>query len=170
MAVVAGLFFVGAAMLGPRHGVLVKFVRRQLLALRILCDDIVALLYPREERSATQPSEIELAQKLNAGRFSLAAALGHLRRSGEINLVDDVYQLTGTGRDRARQLIRSHRLWEQYLVVEANAEADRIHDKAERFEHFTGRHLRDELDRVTDAPGLDPHGKPIPGETGKQDS
>jgi manganese/zinc/iron transport system permease protein len=48
------------------------------------------------------------------------------------------------------------------LVVETNANTDRIHDKAEQFEHYTGRHLRDELDRVTEAPPRDPHGQPIP--------
>ncbi len=52
MAVVAGLLFAVAAFFAPRHGVIVKFVRRRILSLRILCDDIVALLYRREERSA----------------------------------------------------------------------------------------------------------------------
>jgi manganese/zinc/iron transport system permease protein len=148
--------------------VIVKIVRRQLLSLRILCDDIVALLYRYEERSAGEANAGQLREHLFAGRLALAAALSTLRRRGEVAVVGDAYRLTHSGRDRARELIRSHRLWEQYLVVETNAETDRIHDKAERFEHFTGRHLRDQLDRVTEAPDLDPHGKPIPLE--KDDS
>ncbi len=162
MAVAAGLLFVLAAFFSPRHGVVVKFVRRWILSMRILCDDIVALLYRHEERSSGQATQGQLSQQLIAKRLPLAAALTFLRKTGEIDLVNDVYRLTESGRDHARQLIRSHRLWEQYLVVEANAEAGSIHDKAEKFEHFTGRQLRDKLDKVTEAPGLDPHGKPIP--------
>lgn len=162
MAVVAGLLFTLAALFAPRHGVVVKFVRRQLLSLRILCDDVVALLYRQEERSTDPVTRGQLAKQLYSNQSSLAFALAILRRWGEIDFVNEAYRLTGSGRDHARQLVRSHRLWEQYLVVEANAETDRIHDKAEKFEHFTGRHLRDELDRVTEAPGQDPHGKPIP--------
>ena len=162
MAVAAGLLFVLAALFGPKHGVVVKWVRRQLLSFQILCDDIVALLYRREERSHAEASLADLSQQLFAGNWYLSAALSALRRRGE--LVSDALRLTDSGRDRARDLVRSHRLWEQYLVTETSAEADRIHDKAERFEHFTDRPLRDELNRVTDTPGIDPHGSPIPKE------
>lgn len=163
MAVAAGCLFVVAALFGPKHGVLVKWVRRQFLSFRILCDDIVALLYRSEEREAKHPTPGELADVLFANSWTLSAALALLRRRGEI-AVDGALQLTRQGRDRARQLVRSHRLWEQYLVVETDAETDRIHDKAERFEHFTDRPLRDRLDRVTETPETDPHGSPIPGE------
>ncbi|QDT09792.1 metal ABC transporter permease [Planctomycetes bacterium K23_9] len=179
MAVSAGGLFFLAALFGPKHGVLVKWVRRQFLSFRILCDDIVALLYRCEERETGSPSKAELADNLFASSWTLWAALATLRRRGEIAVdgavsgavdgavdgaVSGDFHLTGRGRDRARQLVRSHRLWEQYLVVETSTETDRIHDKAERFEHFTDRPLRDRLDRVTDAPDTDPHGRPIPSE------
>ncbi len=165
MAVTAGLLFMIAALLGPRHGVIVKWVRGQLLTIRILCDDIVALLYRYEERLRDQPTREEIATELYAGSWFLSAALSILRRRGEL-ATEGGLKLSQTGRDRGRKLVRSHRLWEQYLVSETSAQTDRIHDKAERFEHFTDRFLRDELDRVTDAPGIDPHGSPIPSEKG----
>ncbi|MGB7342925.1 MAG: metal ABC transporter permease [Pirellulaceae bacterium] len=163
MAVAAGGLFLLAALFGPKHGVMVKWVRRQLLSFRIVCDDIVALLYRCEEREKDCPDRRELAETLFASSWTISTALIALRRRGEI-AVGEMLQLTDEGRDRARELVRSHRLWEQYLVVETSAETDRIHDKAERFEHFTDRPLRDRLDRVTDAPETDPHGRPIPGE------
>lgn len=167
MAVSSGFLFVLCATLGPRHGVLVKWVRQRRLSLRILCDDIVALLYRRAERGQESPSRHEIAEELFAGPFFFRAALSILHRRGE--LIDgDGLALSDLGHDRGRELVRSHRLWEQYLVTEAMAETDRIHDKAERFEHFTDRQLRDKLDLVTDAPAQDPHGSPIPQEKGSK--
>ena len=167
MAVVAGVLFLLAALFGPRYGVVIKWFRRQSLSWRILCDDIVAILYRAEERNTAAPQLAWLADELFATSLSIRSALMILRRRGEIDLSGEP-KLTPQGIDRARQLVRSHRLWEQYLVVETGAEADRIHPHAERWEHFTDRPLRDELDRVTEAPDIDPHGSPIPPE--KNDS
>jgi len=157
------LLFLLAASFGPRHGVIVRWLRHQWLSLRILCDDVVALLYRREERELRTPTQEEVADDLLAGRWSMVAALRILRGRGEL-VTGNALRLTDAGRDRGRQLVRSHRLWEQYLVSEADAESDRIHDKAERFEHFTDRALRDRLDRATETPDQDPHGSPIPQE------
>ena len=168
MAVVSGFLFVLAALLGPTHGVFVKWVRRQRLSWQILCDDIVAILYRMEERSTPSitPDELThqlLADQLLAGPRRIGIALRLLRREGLlVNQANP--QLTPAGYDRGRELVRSHRLWEQYLVVETGARTDRIHGQAEQFEHFTDRGLRDRLDDVTDAPTQDPHGSPIPNE------
>lgn len=164
MAVMAGVLFAFAATLSPKHGVVVKWIRRQLLSVQILCDDIVALLYRCEERSSGMPLRSDLSEQLFAGRFYLSAALTMLRRRGELAAEGEL-RLSEAGRDRGRKLVRSHRLWEQYLVSEASAETDRIHDKAERFEHFTDKVLRDRLDRATETPDQDPHGSPIPRES-----
>ncbi|MEM9589575.1 MAG: iron dependent repressor, metal binding and dimerization domain protein, partial [Planctomycetota bacterium] len=165
MAVVSGALFLLAALFAPRHGVLVRFVRGRLLSLRILCDDVVALLFRLEERGDGEPAAVGLIrQRLLAGSFQLQLSLWLLRRRGEVVWLADRFSLTGLGRDRGRELVRSHRLWEQYLVVEASSADDRIHQQAEKFEHFTDRQLREQLDRVTEAPTRDPHGSPIPPE------
>ncbi|QDV83859.1 metal ABC transporter permease [Stieleria magnilauensis] len=165
IAVAAGGLFFAAATLGPRHGVLVKLVRRQLLSLRILCDDIVASLFRGEELEQPPPTATWLAGELFASNWSMKTALAMLRRRGEVADQDDRLQLTHVGRERGQRLVRSHRLWEQYLVDRAGSGAERIHDQAERFEHFTDRNLRDELAKETDTPVEDPHGRPIPDES-----
>jgi manganese/zinc/iron transport system permease protein len=165
MAVAAGVLFLFAAALGPRHGVLVKLVRHRLLAWGILAEDVVAILYRIEERgNAAGPTMQELRGILLADRLSLRLALFWLRRRDEITWSGDVLALTERGSNRARGLVRSHRLWEQYLVSQAGIDAGRIHDKAEQFEHFTDPALRDRLDAETDGPRVDPHGTPIPAE------
>jgi manganese/zinc/iron transport system permease protein len=78
--------------------------------------------------------------------------------------VNSSYSLTDSGRLLGAELVRSHRLWENYLVVEAGVPLDRIHDQAEKLEHFTGRDLRQRLNDAAPDLELDPHGSVIPQE------
>ena len=68
MAVVAGLFFVLAACFGPRHGVIVKAIRRQILSVRILCDDVIGFLYRCEERATGTANSQTLSTKCDCQR------------------------------------------------------------------------------------------------------
>lgn len=165
MAVAAGVLFLFAALFGPRHGVLVKLVRRQALAWRILAEDIVALIYRFEERGKLPaPSRSVLQRILLSDAVAIAASLAWLRQRGDVEGTSNHYRLTDQGRKRARGLVRSHRLWEQYLVSQMGIGTDRIHDKAERLEHFTDQQLRERLDKETQTPRVDPHGRIIPAE------
>jgi len=165
MAVAAGLAFFLAALFGPRHGILVKFVRRKSLTWTILSEDILSLLYRLEERNQGNLARGSYLQTiLLSGRAATRAALRWLTLRGDVRRVQGVYQLTTAGTTRAQGLVRSHRLWEQYLVSHVGVTVDRIHDKAERLEHFTDRTLRDRLHEETSTPDVDPHGSEIPPE------
>ncbi len=169
MAVMVGVFFAVALLCAPRQGLVIKWIRNRQLSLRILCDDIVAYLYRRQERTAidgelTTVNATELARELFAGAWQLKSALLALHWRQELQRGATGYQLTERGQQHARELVRSHRLWEQYLVSEVSLDAARIHDKAELLEHFTDRRLRDQLDEAMDAPARDPHGAEIPRE------
>ncbi|MCA9021146.1 MAG: iron ABC transporter, partial [Planctomycetaceae bacterium] len=165
MAVTAGLLFVLAALFGPRHGILIVFIRRQFLAWKILAEDIIALMYRIEERDPDRKPD---ARYLREILFSRALPTGLLLRfltnQGQITGTNGYYRLTETGRDQARQLVRSHRLWEHYLVEHAGMSAETIHRQAERLEHFTDRQLREKLNEDTIETDQDPHGSPIPPE------
>ncbi len=171
MAVMVGVLFTFALLFAPRHGMVVKFFRRQMLSLSILSDDIVGLLYRNHERQyENRPSEDSgsptsprtIASELLASRSAVAMAVSRLQRRRQIQMIGDSYELTEAGMQHARGLIRSHRLWEQYLVTEADMDASRIHEKAEQFEHFTDAPMQRDLDAQTDHPALDPHGREIP--------
>jgi len=180
MAVMAGVLFGTALLFAPRQGIVVKWIRNESLSLRILGDDVVAFLYRQQERatsiSTATPSRASaenarpavskesLAEELFASSWQLRSALSKLLRRGEVWQDMGQYQLTDRGTKHAQELVRSHRLWEQYLVSEASVDAARIHNKAEVLEHFTDRSLRDQLSQATDAPSLDPHGTAIPPE------
>jgi len=166
MAVATGLALALAVAFAPRHGVLVKLIRQRLLSLKILSDDVLALLYRKDERDGAEGWDVDkMRDLLLADRWSLRCVLAGLRLRNEIGRSGPFYGLTAHGRMRARGLVRSHRLWEQYLVSEGGLGTDQIHDKAERFEHFTDQKMRAQLDRATGVPQVDPHGKPIPEES-----
>jgi len=177
MAVAAGVILLFAIALGPQHGVVVKLVRRRLLAWGILAEDVIALLYRIAEREeteeylettervgTTQPNVDNLQKILMCDRFPLRIVLFWLRSRKQVERSEQAYHLTSQGRTRAQDLVRSHRLWEQYLVSRVGVETARIHSKAERFEHFTDSELRAQLSKATNDPQIDPHGRPIPGQ------
>ena len=169
MAVMVGVLFFIAAAFSPKHGVVVKMIRLRYLAWKILADDVVGLLYRIEERSPeSSTTAADMKDILLTNAFSLSIALKWLKQRGEITEEESgpgkQYVLTDTGRARARDLVRSHRLWEQYLNSQVGVAAEKLHDKAEQLEHFTSRDLREQLDIATDSPDKDPHGREIPAE------
>lgn len=165
IAVAAGALFALAALFGPRHGWLVRWIRQRALARGILAEDVIAYLYRREERQPEAAVRFgELRSELLSGPVMTRVVLALQRLRGTILASRGGYRLTPLGRDQAKGLVRSHRLWESYLASEAGVSADRIHQSAERLEHFTDRRLRARLDEETLTPVLDPHGTPIPEE------
>ncbi len=165
MALCAGCVFFVASLLAPRQGVLVRIVRRQRLALRILSEDLIALLYRMEERqSGCTVSISQLQSVLFSSAWLTSLLMKQHAWRGHVIADEESFRLTESGRRLGAELVRSHRLWEQYLVSEAGVAVDRIHGQAEKLEHFTGRDMRDRLQQETLAPVIDPHGSPIPPE------
>jgi manganese/zinc/iron transport system permease protein len=167
MALMAGLIFGGVMVFGPKQGLLIRLIRRLRLSLGILGDDILAYLYRSEEKeSLSWVSREQLQRQLLASPRTTALVLRWYGLTGHLVHEGDRYGLTDSGRALAASVVRSHRLWEQYLVEQAGVASDRIHGQAEQLEHFTDRTFRDELERQTAFPSSDPHGSPIPAEQG----
>src|SRR5690606_23022926 len=128
MAVMTGVAFALAMVLSPTQGVLVRWLRNESLSWKILSDDVLAYLYRAEERPReTSPKfgEIQHALLVRPTRVRLVLLKESLR--GRIDAHDRHYYLTDAGKQSALNLVRSHRLWEQYLVDRANVSTDRIH-------------------------------------------
>ena len=169
MSVAAGGFFAASLLFSPRHGIVIKFLRRLLLSWKILCDDIVALLYRFDEsEGSSSMSAAKIQEILFCRPWTYGLAARWLGRRGDVVETDDQLSLTKQGRTRAQNLVRSHRLWEQYLQEHAGVEPGRVHPKAERLEHFTDAGMREKLDSQTQGQ-IDPHGQPIPREGHQSD-
>ena len=57
--------------------------------------------------------------------------------------IDDLRQ--DAGRAAAESLVRTHRLWEAYLVENFQLPLDHLHVPAEKIEHFIGPELQQQL-------------------------
>jgi DtxR family Mn-dependent transcriptional regulator len=71
--------------------------------------------------------------------------------------------LTPKGERVALEVIRHHRLIEQYLVKTLGLPIDAVHVEADRLEHALSEELEAHIDRKLGFPTRDPHGDPIPG-------
>jgi manganese/zinc/iron transport system permease protein len=168
IAVVAGMLLLLAAVFSPKSGVLVRWLSQRKLSRRILGEDILALLYRESEQSAPALASVStqaIADRLKISLSLLANAGREMMRSGYLTTTNGGWALTPNGYRHAQNLVRSHRLWEQFLSVETGLGDHRLHTQAESLEHYTSSELRSQLDRTSGSPSIDPHGKQIPPES-----
>jgi DtxR family Mn-dependent transcriptional regulator len=71
-------------------------------------------------------------------------------------------QLTKTGEKAAIEVIRHHRLLEQYLSETLGLPIEAVHAEADRLEHALSEDLEARIDESLGFPTHDPHGDPIP--------
>lgn len=172
MTVTSGLFLVLAVVASPKAGVLIRLLEQRTVARKIVGEDILALLYRQSERTIHADTVAnsdalpmrDIANQLKLSLKKLTSVASDLVREGWISMSQTSVALTSEGHRVAQNLIRSHRLWEQYLSVEVNASDARLHAQAESLEHFTNSSLRGKLDVETGLSTLDPHGRSIPPE------
>jgi DtxR family Mn-dependent transcriptional regulator len=75
-------------------------------------------------------------------------------------------RLTATGKMRALEVIRHHRLLERFLHDVLDYSWDEVHDEAERLEHFISERLEDRIAAKLGDTETDPHGHLIPERNG----
>ena len=76
-------------------------------------------------------------------------------------------RLTATGKMRALEVLRHHRLLERFLHDVLDYSWDEVHDEAERLEHFISERLEDRIAAKLGDPETDPHGHLIPERNGE---
>ena len=105
-----------------------------------------------------------LAERLGVSPPSATAMLKKLASLGLVK--HERYRgarLTRKGEKVALEVIRHHRLLEQYLSQTLGLPIDALHDEANRLEHALSEELEAHIDRSLGYPTHDPHGDPIPG-------
>lgn len=78
-------------------------------------------------------------------------------------------KLTQSGEAFAKKVIRSHRLWECFMVDKLGFAWNEVHETAEQLEHVKSDELIDKLDDFLANPKFDPHGDPIPDKEGNME-
>ena len=76
-------------------------------------------------------------------------------------------ELSKSGKSKAINILRKHRLWETFLVNKLAFGWGEVHDVAEQLEHIKSVELINKLDIYLNYPKFDPHGEPIPTKDGE---
>jgi manganese/zinc/iron transport system permease protein len=159
MTVVAGAFMTLAIFFSPSHGVIARKARHARLSVKVAREDVLGLLFRFEESG--QVGTLEGVESALGARRAIGRAIARAVRLGEITQDRGRLALTDRGRGAAAGVIRSHRLWESYLVDEVGLRPDHVHDTAMRLEHLT-RADADRLEPLRGRAKVDPHDRPIP--------
>ncbi len=158
MAVASGILFLLAALFGPKYGSVSRLIDRLRISVRIACEDVLGLLFRLEEaQPAGEPCRLPGRKPM-----MMKWALSRLIRTHLVLATDEGYSLTDTGRAEAQKLVRSHRLFEMYMVKHFEIPHDHLHETAALVEHYIDADMRSELSTELDAPETDPHGRNIP--------
>lgn len=131
-------------------------------------ENYLKTLYRLEDKEIKKVNNIALSKALD---LNPATVLEMVRKLNDKKLLEvlpgKTIQLTEKGKKKALQIIRKHRLWEVFLVDKLNYKWNEVHDLAEQLEHIESDDLTNKLELFLDFPSVDPHGDPIPDETGK---
>ena len=104
-----------------------------------------------ERLGVRTPSVTGMLQKLAAQRPALVLYQKH-----------HGVRLTASGKRRAWELVRHHRLLELFLHDVLKYSWDEVHEEAERLEHFISERFEDRVTAILGDPETDPHGHVIP--------
>lgn len=130
--------------------------------------DYVKRLYTEEQnRNGTYVQMQRLARAVGVTPGSATSMIKHLSQAGIVNYQPRVgCTLTEEGRSIALAILRKHRLIELFLVQTLHLDWSVVHEEAEVLEHAFSDRLIERIDELLNHPTVDPHGDPIPGDTG----
>lgn len=167
MVLAASAVFACAFLLGPRHGVLPRLLRRKNRRNKVRDENTLKAIYHVREQEGFAREGVALdalADRLQETAADIRSRLEAIERRGmgTISPENNRAYLNPEGWLRACAVVRNHRLWELYLTNSANYSADHVHEDAEVIEHVLGEETVRKLERLLDFPAHDPHGKLIP--------
>ena len=127
--------------------------------------DYLKAIYQIQEKTNGLVGITELANYLKVAAPSATEMIKRLAKKGlvehkkyyGVSLKTDGYQ-------EARFIVKSHRIWETFLVEQAGYQIDEVHEEAENLEHASSRKLVERLYALMDFPKADPHGSEIPAD------
>lgn len=133
--------------------------------LKILVEDILKEIYGNAIRNEVSNKQT-LVESLKISKKSIDKALQNMQEHNLIIFDTGRIVLQPQGREYALGVIRTHRLYEQYLAEKTGYDKLEWHKKAEQMEHRLTKGEISEIITAIGNPRYDPHGDPIPTEMG----
>jgi len=151
ITLVAAAFFVVSLLAAPRRGVLADVARRISLRRRVTMQNLLRAVYEHLEGRADLGAPWQAsAVRPSRGVVSRAVRAGLVRPAG------DGFALTRKGQDAARAMVRTHRLWELFLIRRADIAPDHVDRDADQIEHLLPADVLAELEETLVARGRMP--------------
>lgn len=127
--------------------------------------DYLKAIYQLQEKA---PGLVGVTDLANYLKVAAPSATEMIKRLAKKDLVEHKkyygVALKPDGYREARFILKSHRVWETFLVEQAGYQIDEVHDEAENLEHSSSAKLVERLYALMHFPKADPHGAEIPSE------
>ncbi|MFD5276863.1 metal-dependent transcriptional regulator [Pseudarthrobacter sp. NPDC058362] len=105
-----------------------------------------------------------IAERLRHSGPTVSQTIGRMERDGLVVVSGDRHlELTETGRKRATEVMRKHRLAERLLADVIGLDWAYVHDEACRWEHVMSERVERRIYELLNHPTESPYGNPIPG-------
>ena len=105
-----------------------------------------------------------IAERLRHSGPTVSQTIGRMERDGLVIVSGDRHlELTESGRKRATEVMRKHRLAERLLADVIGLDWAYVHDEACRWEHVMSEQVERRIFELLDHPTESPYGNPIPG-------
>ncbi len=157
--------FILLTLFWSERGFFWKWQRNRKVTKRVLIEDALKHLYDQEYKQLICTLQ-SIAGKLSISGDHAAKLMSRLEALGLVNAQSEGFFLTPEGRTYALRMIRTHRLWERYFADETGISETEWHSKAEELEHKLTRDEIETLAATVGHPSYDPHGDPIPTNSG----
>jgi DtxR family Mn-dependent transcriptional regulator len=129
----------------------------------IMEDYLKAIYELADERPGEAVSAAALIERLGAAPATVTETVKRLAAVGMvIHVPYKGVTLTAAGEKAALEVVRHHRLLEQYLAEALGVPWDQVHAEADRLEHVLSEELEARIAAALGHPAVDPHGDPIP--------
>ncbi|TAF34988.1 MAG: zinc ABC transporter permease [Cytophagales bacterium] len=149
----------------PQKGRLFMFLKQRHYHLKITEENILKLFFMHHEHSQNFDQALSLQSIKNKRQFNNATfyiAWLSLLLKRYLQSHQNGFRLSPAGMQKAKRLVKLHRLWEVYLIRHAQMLPTQVHYFAETIEHIISPELEKVLEKELDYPKTDPHNKNIP--------
>lgn len=160
MTLVATSFYMIAVAFSPSKGLVFKYIQRLKQKKKIVKEDILRQVIKAKGAQATTITQLK--ENLGLDESAIHSGIQNLKTLGLLQKQGQGVVLSDSGRKKANDLVRAHRLWETYQVDKMGIDAVKIHDEADYLEHHLSEELLEEIAQDLGFPENDPHGSPIP--------
>jgi len=151
------VLFLISAILAPKRGIIARWQKQRKNHIREHIQHVLRAYFELEEHK--KPSEWidekELADHLRISPAKIKSIVRKMKMKGFLIRKADQVKLTENGASEALHVIKSHRLWEHYLIFRSLLEEDHVHEPADEIEHILTPGLLKKLEDVLQKQGID---------------